>query len=489
MVRIFAAAAVLAAAAPAVASQRAGLGPALSTAAVALSDKPDLVPRIPIDPHSDDNLVPEYVDAYSWEKRGALLYRFDTVIWNQGGALDLYRDPVTGHAMQAIWSGGVPNVQPDPNSPPTSAQALLEDRTSTGAHFIYPGVPGHNHWHFDGAAHYELLGTGPPRRSVDKVGFCMNDSYGPSNGKFFPYGYKGSGSGSWCQERNPLATFVRMGISKDHGDLYWSMVPSQWVDVTGLDAGRVTIRATVNPLGYIDESNRANNVLDVVRTLPGTIAAPLAATVPPRASVIRLAGTVLAAKVPARTSDDCEVDRLSRACLVFASAAGPLSFRIVDTPDHGTAAITGQSGLSANVTYTPAPGYSGPDSFTYTTADARGLTSAPSRVDVSVESSAPAVAETVHGTDFDDTLAMLDGNDTIAGHGGNDRLNGGPGNDILSGDGGNDRIVGGPGLDRIDGGTGNDLILARDGEVDTIRCGPGKDRVIADRNDRVARDC
>ncbi|MDX6732905.1 MAG: hypothetical protein QOC54_2853, partial [Baekduia sp.] len=51
------------------------------------------------------------------------------------------------------------------------------------------------------------------------------------------------------------------------------------------------------------------------------------------------------------------------------------------------------------------------------------------------------------------------------------------------------RIAGGSGNDTIIGGNGNDAISARDGEVDTIRCGAGRDRVTADAGDRVAGDC
>jgi hypothetical protein len=36
------------------------------------------------------------------------------------------------------------------------------------------------------------------------------------------------------------------------------------------------------------------------------------------------------------------------------------------------------------------------------------------------------------------------------------------------------------------GGAGNDTLLARDRAVDTIDCGPGRDTVTADREDRVA---
>ncbi|HWI08014.1 MAG TPA: calcium-binding protein, partial [Solirubrobacteraceae bacterium] len=82
----------------------------------------------------------------------------------------------------------------------------------------------------------------------------------------------------------------------------------------------------------------------------------------------------------------------------------------------------------------------------------------------------------------------LDGgteNDMIAGGSGNDRLLGGAGNDRLYGEAGTDRIIGGGGRNIIDGGRGNDSIEARNGERDRIACGPGRDRVRADRFDRL----
>ena len=110
----------------------------------------------------------------------------------------------------------------------------------------------------------------------------------------------------------------------------------------------------------------------------------------------------------------------------------------------------------------------------------------------------------------DSTKDRMDGgpgNDTIESGGlllggeGDDRLSaaianevpvredGGPGDDVLLGRYGNDRLTGGPGRDRISGNSGNDTIRARDGERDSIRCGDGRDRVSADRIDRVAHDC
>lgn len=97
-----------------------------------------------------------------------------------------------------------------------------------------------------------------------------------------------------------------------------------------------------------------------------------------------------------------------------------------------------------------------------------------------------------------DVLLGKLGNDTLIGGPGRDRLVGGSGNDRLSGGADSDRLVGGPGKDRLDGQAGNDIIIAgagkdiikaRDGRQDTINCGTGRDVVIADRKDRVARNC
>jgi hypothetical protein len=44
----------------------------------------------------------------------------------------------------------------------------------------------------------------------------------------------------------------------------------------------------------------------------------------------------------------------------------------------------------------------------------------------------------------------------------------------------------------LDGGAGNDLLRARDNQVDNVMCGPGADRTILDRGrvvDLVDRAC
>ncbi|MGH3060823.1 MAG: sulfatase-like hydrolase/transferase [Gaiellaceae bacterium] len=79
--------------------------------------------------------------------------------------------------------------------------------------------------------------------------------------------------------------------------------------------------------------------------------------------------------------------------------------------------------------------------------------------------------------------------ETLRGTGRSDGLCAGGGRDTLWGLAGNDLLRGGPGRDRMLGGPGRDRILDREGARDTIACGSGVDRVLADRLDVVAKDC
>lgn len=96
---------------------------------------------------------------------------------------------------------------------------------------------------------------------------------------------------------------------------------------------------------------------------------------------------------------------------------------------------------------------------------------------------------TVKGTSKNENLTGTNGPDGICGLGGNDTISGLGGNDALIGESGHDRIEGGPGRDEIRGGRGNDTVKAADGEKDLVRCGTGRDTVVADPEDDVGRGC
>jgi hypothetical protein len=83
---------------------------------------------------------------------------------------------------------------------------------------------------------------------------------------------------------------------------------------------------------------------------------------------------------------------VAKGCYVWASAAGPLRFAVTREPVHGSVVLApGADGLHAVATYTPNPGYTGDDSFSYTATDARNLSARPATARVRV-AGAPAAA-------------------------------------------------------------------------------------------------
>jgi len=73
----------------------------------------------------------------------------------------------------------------------------------------------------------------------------------------------------------------------------------------------------------------------------------------------------------------------------------------------------------------------------------------------------------------------------ITGNAKANRLTGTAGSDLIHGRAGNDRIDGKGGKDCLFGDGGNDTIYSKDGIAETVNCGPGRDRVHADKKDRL----
>lgn len=78
-------------------------------------------------------------------------------------------------------------------------------------------------------------------------------------------------------------------------------------------------------------------------------------------------------------------------------------------------------------------------------------------------------ANTIHGTNRQDSLEGGVGDDVIYAYGDDDYLGGGAGNDTLDGGAGNDTLAGGTGNDRLTGGAGDDTFVYQPGDGhDTI---------------------
>ena len=103
-----------------------------------------------------------------------------------------------------------------------------------------------------------------------------------------------------------------------------------------------------------------------------------------------------------------------------------------------------------------------------TAANVAGPTAAQSSITGVVAATAPTAIRQVNGNARANRLTGTARAERIDGKGGNDRIDGKGGKDVLI------------------GGTGNDTILAADGIAETINCGPGRDRVTADRTDKLS---
>ena len=96
---------------------------------------------------------------------------------------------------------------------------------------------------------------------------------------------------------------------------------------------------------------------------------------------------------------------------------------------------------------------------------------------------------TLAGTDASDSLRAGTGGSIICGFAGDDVIVGGAGHDVVYASDGNDMLDGGPASDWLFGAGGDDTVHARDGDADTVDCGPGNDAVLADPVDAVSPSC
>lgn len=126
---------------------------------------------------------------------------------------------------------------------------------------LFDFSPCHGHYHLRGAASYALVaGTGRVVLTGRKQAFCFRDnspllpSAGPPSG--YDCGY--------------------MGITAGWEDIYDKSLDCQWLDISGVPAGRYFLRVTVNPNRTFGEANYVNNTTMVPLTIPGTATSPRA---------------------------------------------------------------------------------------------------------------------------------------------------------------------------------------------------------------------
>lgn len=182
------------------------------------------------------------------EVAGQPMVAFATVIVNRGDyALDLLHEPAPNpDAALQEWSAAqcVGWVGP-----------VCRERRSAGS-FTYHSSPGHEHWHFDGFALYELrrLGAdGSPDFSfggligeAEKVSFCLQDSQQEEADAGLAF-YSG------CAR-------LYQGISPGWADVYHERLSGQRLPIGGLPDARYALVYTIDPDGRLFESDETDNV-------------------------------------------------------------------------------------------------------------------------------------------------------------------------------------------------------------------------------------
>ncbi len=157
----------------------------------------------------------------------------------------------------------------------------------------------------------------------------------------------------------------------------------------------------------------------------------------------------------------------------------PLGVAAVTQGANGTVAVNPDGTLL----YTPDPGFTGADSFTYTVSDGNGGTD--------TASVTLYVGNATEGGPGNDSLSGGPGTDVILGHGGDDTISGASGDDLLyGGDGadalggasGNDVLYGGAGDDTLSGAAGDDVLYGGSGD-DTLDGASGNDQLYGGAGD------
>ena len=136
----------------------------------------------------------------------------------------------------------------------------------------------HGHDHYGVSARAELLDGATQLAVSEKLGFCLLDGvqFDPNANSSAVYG---------C---------ANQGLQSGWGDLYFSNLDCQWVDITGIPGGTYTLRLTANPeqsTALEDPNNFGNNVVEIQVVIPGGPAEPVPTL--PRWGLLLLAASIV----------------------------------------------------------------------------------------------------------------------------------------------------------------------------------------------------
>ena len=218
-----------------------------TTAGPALTAGPSVTPRLP----DVVQVVPADLGVVSDSHRGHRRFRLG------------FRSAAENHGTGPLIVRG---RRPPGAATMTAAQTI---RMSDGSSTTVPSVgilrfvrsEDHRHWHLLRFERYEL------HRAADfamvrpdrKTGFCLGDRYDADHLTREPFEPRQPPYTGACGPDRPRLRRITEGISVGYGDDYKAQLEGQFIDVTGLPAGRYVLTHRANPGRRMREIRYDNN--------------------------------------------------------------------------------------------------------------------------------------------------------------------------------------------------------------------------------------
>jgi hypothetical protein len=206
----------------------------------------------------DMRALPAHDLSITHSKRNGHDYlNFGATIWNAGSGPLVVEGFRTGsaevmNATQFIYQNGQP----------TSSQVVGQ--------FEYDHRRGHNHWHMEDIAQYDLLDQSGNRVLLSgKQSFCLAPT--DSIDLTLPgAAWQPDQASLWSACAGEESIWLREVLPAGWGDTYFQSVAGQSFDITGQKDGHYQVRVTTDPADHLLESDYTNNVGLLPITLGGT---------------------------------------------------------------------------------------------------------------------------------------------------------------------------------------------------------------------------
>jgi hypothetical protein len=125
--------------------------------------------------------------------------------------------------------------------------------------FEFDKRPGHNHWHMQDIAQYDLLNsTGTSVVLSGKQSFCLAPT-DPVDLTQPGAAWQPDQQSLWTACQGEDAIWIREALPAGWGDTYFQSVAGQSFDITNLTNGEYQIRITTDPQHRLLETDYSNN--------------------------------------------------------------------------------------------------------------------------------------------------------------------------------------------------------------------------------------